>query len=112
MRAVGGPGRAAEHVDAASACGVQGIALTSHMTPLLPRAGNCGHLHFSILQRKAISPTDFADLDDLAVRILAFQDRYNTSAELFDWTYTRDDLNTFLKRLAQHDLRAELREAA
>jgi len=69
-------------------------------------------IYFSILQRKAISPTDFTDLDDLATRILAFQNRYNTSAEPFDWTYTRDDLNAFLKRLAEHDPRAQMRDAA
>ncbi len=57
-------------------------------------------IYFSILQRKAISPADFADLDDLATRILAFQDRYNSTAEPFDWRYTRDDLNNFLTRLA------------
>ena len=57
-------------------------------------------IYFSILQRKAITPTDFTDLDHLAQRILAFQDRYNTTAEPFDWRYTRADLNTFLTRLA------------
>ena len=31
-------------------------------------------IYFSILQRKAITPTDFTDLDHLAQRILAFQD--------------------------------------
>ncbi|TCW18838.1 hypothetical protein EDD19_101282, partial [Dietzia cinnamea] len=41
----------------------------------------------------------FADLDDLAARILAFQDRYNRSAEPFGWKYTRDDLNRHLDRL-------------
>ncbi|OBA92201.1 transposase [Mycolicibacterium mucogenicum] len=59
-------------------------------------------IYFSILQRKAISPNDFADLDHLAERILSFQDRYNSTAAPFDWTYTRDDLNTFLKRLDLH----------
>ena len=53
-------------------------------------------IYFSILQRKAISPNDFPDLDHLAERIMAFQDRYNTTATPFDWTYTRDDLNAFL----------------
>ena len=57
-------------------------------------------IYFSILQRKAITPADFTDLDDLATRILAFQDRYNTTAEPFDWRYTRDDLNALLTRLA------------
>ena len=52
-----------------------------------------------MLQRKTISPNDFADLDPLAERIIAFQDRYNTTATPFDWTYTRDDLSAFLHRL-------------
>lgn len=56
-------------------------------------------IYFSILQRKAITTGDFADLDDLAERILAFEDRYNLSAEHFDWKYTRDDLNRHLERL-------------
>jgi transposase len=56
-------------------------------------------IYFSILQRKAITPGDFADLDDLTTRILAFQDRYNTTAEPFDWRYTRDDLKSLLNRL-------------
>ena len=59
-------------------------------------------IYFSILQRKAINPNDFADLDQLSERIIDFQDRYNTTAKPFDWTYTRDDLNAFLHRLARH----------
>jgi hypothetical protein len=61
-------------------------------------------IYFSILQRKAISPNDFANLHQLSERILAFQDRYNATATPFDWTYTRDDLNTFLRRLDLHDI--------
>ncbi|MGB9307899.1 MAG: IS630 family transposase [Mycobacterium sp.] len=60
-------------------------------------------IYFSILQRKAISPNDFADLDQLSQRILGFQDRYNTTATPFDWTYTRDDLYTLLHRLDLRD---------
>lgn len=66
---------------------------------------------FSIVQRKAITPNDFADLDDLAQRILAFQDRYNANAEPFDWTYTRADLNAFLKRLGDRDTPSARRAA-
>lgn len=58
-------------------------------------------IYFSILQRKAISPIDFAGLDHLAERILAFQDRYNATANPFDWRYSRDDLNAFLRRIDQ-----------
>jgi hypothetical protein len=60
-------------------------------------------IYFSILQRKAINPNDFADLNQLSQRILGFQDRYNATAAPFDWTYTRDDLNAFLRRLDLHD---------
>jgi len=60
-------------------------------------------IYFSILQRKAINPNDFADLDQLSERIIGFQDRYNSTATPFDWTYTRDDLNAFLNRLDLND---------
>jgi hypothetical protein len=51
------------------------------------------------LQRKAITTGDFADLNDLAQQILAFEDRYNQDAEPFGWQYIRDDLNRHLDRL-------------
>jgi hypothetical protein len=56
-------------------------------------------IYFSILQRKALSPDDFRDLDHLAERVLAFEERHNHAAEPFDWTSTRDDLIAFLRRL-------------
>ena len=56
-------------------------------------------IYFSILQRKAITPADFTDLDHLAERILGFQDRYNHTATPFDWRYTRTDLNNFLHHI-------------
>jgi len=56
-------------------------------------------IYFSILQRKAITTGDFADLDNLAQRILAFQSHYNQSAAPFGWKYTRDDLNRYIDRL-------------
>jgi transposase len=68
-------------------------------------------IYFSILQRKAINPNDFADLHHLAEHILAFQDRYNATAKPFDWTYTRADLNTYLKRLTEHEHQTQTRTA-
>jgi hypothetical protein len=52
------------------------------------------------------------DLDDLAERIMAFQDRYNATAAPFDRTYTRDDLNAFLRSMANHDDSLAMRQAA
>lgn len=60
-------------------------------------------VYFSILQRKAIATGDFHDLDHLAARILAFQQRYNATAAPFDWKYTRRDLNDHLTRLRRHE---------
>ncbi|GAA1880812.1 hypothetical protein GCM10009715_29040 [Paeniglutamicibacter psychrophenolicus] len=60
-------------------------------------------IYFSILQRKAIAGADFPDLDALAERIMAFQERYNATADPFDWRYTRRDLNDYLHRLAAHE---------
>ncbi len=54
-------------------------------------------IHFSIVQRKVIKPQDFADLEDLAERLLTFQVRCNATAEPFDWHFGR----TFLDRLRQ-----------
>jgi hypothetical protein len=50
-----------------------------------------------------VYPNDFSDLDQIAARLAAFEERYNAVAEPFDWTFTRDDLNRLLERLAQHD---------
>ena len=60
-------------------------------------------IYFSIVQRKVIKPGDFADLDELAARLLAFQDRYNTTAEPFDWNFGRKSLDRLLERLAIHE---------
>jgi len=44
-----------------------------------------------------------ADLEELAARVLAFQDRYNTTAEPFDWHFGRKSLDCLLERLAIHE---------
>jgi transposase len=60
-------------------------------------------IYFSIVQRKVIKPGDFADLDALAERLLAFQDRYNAAAEPFNWRFGRKSLDRLLERLAVHE---------
>ncbi|MDP9187818.1 MAG: transposase, partial [Actinomycetota bacterium] len=44
-------------------------------------------IYCSILQRKALTPNDFADLDALAARIAAFEAHYRAIARPFDWTF-------------------------
>lgn len=59
-------------------------------------------LYFSIVQRKALTPNDFEDLDALAERLLRFGDHYRQIAEPFDWTFTRADLDRLLARIDAH----------
>ena len=72
-----------------------------------PRRSNApglpDEIFFSIVQRKLIKPGDFADLDQLAQRLLAFQNRYNTTAEPFNWRFGRKSLDRLLQRLAVHE---------
>ncbi|PZS26878.1 MAG: IS630 family transposase [Pseudonocardiales bacterium] len=60
-------------------------------------------IFFSIVQRKVIKPANFTDLTALEQRLLAFEKRYNATAEPFDWRYTQADLNAHLDRLATHE---------
>ena len=69
-------------------------------------------IYFSVLQRKAITPVDFADLDALAERILAFQDHYNQAATPFDWTFDRRDLRALLDRIGPTEQSPHLTTAA
>ncbi len=60
-------------------------------------------IFFSVVQRKVLTPNDFADLKEVEARLLAFQSRYETSAKPFEWKFTRHDLDLLLKRLAAHE---------
>lgn len=57
-------------------------------------------IYFSILQRKVLTPNDFADLTDLEAHIHAFAHLYQNTATPFEWKFTRSDLADLLNRLA------------
>ena len=59
-------------------------------------------IYFSVVQRKVLTPNDFADLEVLAECLFAFQEHYEQAAEPFAWKFTRDDLDRLLSRLAEH----------
>jgi DDE superfamily endonuclease len=54
---------------------------------------------FSVIQRKVLSPNDFADLDAVEQRLLAFGERYEQLATPFEWKFTRADLRRLMVRL-------------
>ena len=55
-------------------------------------------IYFSIVQRKALTPDDFACRDDVVKRLLGFQRHYQTIAPPFEWRFTRRDLARLLHR--------------
>jgi hypothetical protein len=57
-------------------------------------------IYFSVVQRKLLTPDDFANLNILAERLTAFEHRYNDAARPFDWRFNRDDLNRLIDRIA------------
>lgn len=68
-------------------------------TPVHASWLNQVELLFSVLQRKVLTPNDFADLQALETTILSFQDAYNEIAKPFDWRYTKEDLKKTLSRI-------------
>ena len=56
-------------------------------------------IYFSVVQRKVLTPNDFADLGEVQQRLLGFQRRYEQTARPFDWRFTRADLDQLLRRL-------------
>jgi len=85
-------------------------------TPVHASWLNQAEIFFSITQKKVISPNDFASLDELAATLLAFVDRYNQTAQPFNWKFTAADLARLLDKISarEHAARnpAELPEAA
>jgi hypothetical protein len=57
-------------------------------------------IYFSIVQRKVLTPNDFANLTEVEERLLAFERRYEESATPFEWKFTRKDLAKLMERLA------------
>jgi hypothetical protein len=57
-------------------------------------------IFFSVVQRKVLTPNDFANLAEVEERLEAFERRYEKAATPFEWKFTRDDLAQLMKRLA------------
>ncbi|HLQ57560.1 MAG TPA: hypothetical protein VK162_25230 [Streptosporangiaceae bacterium] len=60
-------------------------------------------IFFSIIQKKAVSPNDYASLAALEHTLLAFIDRYNKTAKPFNWKFTAADLAEMLKRISARE---------
>ena len=67
-------------------------------------------IFFSVIQKKVVSPNDFPSLETLSETLLAFVERYNHTAEPFNWKYTADDLKGLLRRISEHEKQDSMRQ--
>jgi hypothetical protein len=71
-------------------------------TPVHASWLNQVEIYFSILQRKVLTPNDFADLDALRDRIRLYEELTNRQPRPFAWKFTRQELADWLKRVSPH----------
>jgi hypothetical protein len=57
-------------------------------------------IYFSVVQRKVLTPNDFASLVEVAARLFAFEKHYAAIAQPFAWKFTRHDLSQLLDKLS------------
>lgn len=60
-------------------------------------------IYFSVVQRKVLTPNDFASLEEVEAFLYAFEASYEATAAPFEWKFTRHDLDLLLKRLDAHE---------
>jgi hypothetical protein len=67
-------------------------------TPVHASWLNQVEIYFSLVQRKVLTPNDFADLADVERRLLLYEELSNQNPRPFDWTFDREKLGEFLQR--------------
>jgi transposase len=72
-------------------------------TPIHASWLNQIEIFFSIVQRKVVTPNDFASLDQVEDRLTAFERRYNETARSFRWEFTLADLEDLMARIERHE---------
>lgn len=60
-------------------------------------------IYFSIVQRKALTPNDFATLPELARHLMDFAQHYRTLAQPFQWAFTRAKLDAVIEKITRHE---------
>src|SRR5205823_7650034 len=56
-------------------------------------------IYFSVIQRKVLTPNDFADLAAVEERLQLYEELTNRTPRPFDWKFDRRKLMAFLRRL-------------
>jgi len=58
-------------------------------------------IYFGVVQRKVLTPNDFASLDAVAQRLKEFERHYESAAKPFEWKFTREHLSKLLSKLRE-----------
>jgi len=68
-------------------------------TPVHASWLNQVEIYFSLIQRKVLTPNDFADLEALRLRLAFYEELSNQSPEPFQWKFDRTKLTTLLAKI-------------
>jgi transposase len=71
-------------------------------TPIHASWLNQVEIYFSIIQRKVLTPNDFATLDQVRVRLRLYEELSNRTPKPFQWEFTRTKLEDWLQRVKPH----------
>jgi hypothetical protein len=69
-------------------------------TPVHASWLNQVEIYFAQVQRKVLTPNDFADLKEVEQRLRLYEELTNRTPRPFAWEFTTDELHRFLQRLA------------
>lgn len=72
-------------------------------TPVHASWLNQVEIYFSLIQRKVLTPNDFADLAAVERRLRLYEELTNRAPRPFEWRFDRAKLREFLTRLAAHE---------
>ncbi len=68
-------------------------------TPVHASWLNQVEIYFSIIQRKVLTPNDFASLEEVEMRLRLYEELTNREPCPFDWKFDRATLQVFLAKL-------------
>jgi DDE superfamily endonuclease len=72
-------------------------------TPIHASWLNQVEIYFSIIQRKVLTPNDFADLEALRLRLAWYEELSNRSPKPFAWKFDRTKLIELLAKIEVHE---------
>lgn len=72
-------------------------------TPVHASWLNQVEIYFSIIQRKVLTPNDFADLEALRLRLALYEELSNRSPAPFQWKFDRAKLLALVARIEAHE---------